>query len=78
MPGALLCPHVAHGHKATKYQVAGMNGRRDVRNKDLNPSLSDCKPRAFNHWTFHFHTDQAFSKDEGYVSYLILYAQDCK
>lgn len=28
---------------------AWMNGKRDGRYRDVNPSLSDSKPRAFNH-----------------------------
>ena len=58
--GHLLCArhcyflsHTAPGHAATKHQGAQMNGKRDGRNQDWNPSLSDSKPCAFNHQNFH-------------------------
>lgn len=58
--GHLLCArhcyflsHTAPGHAATKHQGAQMNGKRDGRKQDLNLSLSDSKPRAFNHQNLH-------------------------
>lgn len=41
--------HVVPGRTAIKHHGARMNGKRDGRYQDVNPSLSDSKPRAFNH-----------------------------